>query len=136
MHINQLGFVVLAKDVRAASDFYTAHFGFRALVVLEWFASHQHPAHDQIFFDIVLEGHPAAGEGLRAAQTQGVMLALLVDDCDREYQRLRTAGAPILMEPRDEPWGQRRCQIQAPDGVVVEVIQRIPPDSAWMAANA
>jgi uncharacterized glyoxalase superfamily protein PhnB len=135
MHVNQLGFVVLAHDVRAAAAFYTAHFGFRALVLLDWFASLQHPAHEQTFFDMVHVGHPAAGAQLRTAQTAGVLLALLVDDCDREYQRLQAAALPILMAPQDEPWGQRRCQIQAPDGVVVEVIQRIPLNAAWMQAN-
>lgn len=136
MQVKQLGFVFLSKDVRSASAFYTTHFGFRALVVLDWFASHQHPDHSHIFLDLVQEGHAAAGAGLRNEHTRGVLLALVVDDCDKEFVRVQQAGLPVLMAPQDEPWGQRRCQIQAPDGVVVELIQQIPPDAEWMQANA
>ena len=92
MQVKQLGFVFLSKDVRSASAFYTTHFGFRALVVLDWFASHQHPDHSHIFLDLVQEGHAAAGAGLRNEHTRGVLLALVVDDCDKEFVRVQQAG--------------------------------------------
>jgi uncharacterized glyoxalase superfamily protein PhnB len=136
MRAKQIGFVVLSKDVRSASTFYTTHFGFDALVVLDWFASHQHPDLNDLFFDLVQEDHPAAGDALRSAHTGGVLLAFLVEDCDQEFNRVQRAGLPIVMAPQNEPWGQRRCQIQAPDGVIIELIQQIPPNEEWMRVNA
>jgi uncharacterized glyoxalase superfamily protein PhnB len=46
-----------------------------------------------------------------------------VDGVDAEERRLRRAGLEIVLPLVTEPWGQRRFQVAAPDGVVVEVVQ-------------
>jgi hypothetical protein len=48
---------------------------------------------------------------------------------------LSTEDVPVVMELVTEPWGQRRFQIAAPDGLLVEVLQRVAPDPAWLAEN-
>jgi len=39
-----------------------------------------------------------------------------VADTDATYQRAVTAGAHIIEEPRDTPYGDRRCMIEDPGG--------------------
>ena len=52
----------------------------------------------------------------------------------REHARVLTdLGAEVVLDLQDEPWGQRRFQVLAPDDVVVEVVQRIAPDPSWSA---
>ena len=53
-------------------------------------------------------------------------VALIVDDVDAEAIRLRAAGATILAEPTDRPWGHRTLHVADPDGNVVEFAQEIP----------
>jgi uncharacterized glyoxalase superfamily protein PhnB len=134
MHVKNLGIMILADDVTAASNFYTSHFGFKALARLSWYASHEHPDQKGVYLDIVKTGHDSAGKALDNVRTNGIILALLSDDCDAEYERLKDK-VTILMPPQSEPWGQRRCQIAAPDGVIVEVIQVTPLDEEWLKAN-
>jgi lactoylglutathione lyase len=50
----------------------------------------------------------------------------LVEDVDREHERLRAAGADILTGPVDRPWGHRTLHLVDPDGNVVELAQEIP----------
>lgn len=43
-------------------------------------------------------------------------LCVYTDDCDAAVERLRAAGAPILEEPADQPWGERMARVADPDG--------------------
>jgi uncharacterized glyoxalase superfamily protein PhnB len=39
-----------------------------------------------------------------------------VDDVDAHFARVKAAGAEILREPEDEPYGQREYGVRDPDG--------------------
>ena len=58
---------------------------------------------------------------------------LHIADATAERDRLAGLGVDVVMDLQDEPWGQRRFQVLAPDDVVVEVVQRIDPDPGWSA---
>jgi catechol 2,3-dioxygenase-like lactoylglutathione lyase family enzyme len=42
-------------------------------------------------------------------------------DVDGEFQRLVSAGARSVYEPRDEPWGMRSSMVADPEGNLIEV---------------
>lgn len=42
-----------------------------------------------------------------------------VDDVDDALARLVQAGAPIVAEPEDQPWGERVARTRDPDGNLV-----------------
>jgi uncharacterized glyoxalase superfamily protein PhnB len=44
-----------------------------------------------------------------------------VDDVDRTFASLVTAGAPVEADPRTEPWGERVASVRDPDGNVVHI---------------
>ena len=67
-----------------------------------------------------LIGREASGEGGPA-----VAVLFLVDDVDAEAKRLSAAGAEILAEPTDRPWGHRTLHVEDPDGNVVELAKEI-----------
>jgi lactoylglutathione lyase len=39
-----------------------------------------------------------------------------VEDVDAAVGELRGAGAPVLVEPADQPWGERLAYVQDPEG--------------------
>jgi uncharacterized glyoxalase superfamily protein PhnB len=41
---------------------------------------------------------------------------LRVDDVDAFHRRAVDAGADVLKQPRDEPWGMREMALRSPDG--------------------
>lgn len=43
-------------------------------------------------------------------------LFVYVDDVDAATDELRRAGAPVLREPADMPWGERLAYVADPDG--------------------
>lgn len=43
------------------------------------------------------------------------------EDVDKEFERLVNAGATPVLEPTDEPWGQRTSYIADPEGNLLEI---------------
>ncbi|MFY0532271.1 endo-1,3-alpha-glucanase family glycosylhydrolase [Nannocystis pusilla] len=67
-----------------------------------------------------IDGSPALhGQALRPASGHRVELCVYVDDVDATVARLAEAGAPILLAPRDMPWGERVAYVADPDGNLV-----------------
>jgi lactoylglutathione lyase len=66
------------------------------------------------------------GIGAGTAATGGNRFALWVyaDDCDAAVQHLRAHGVPVLVEPADQPWGERMAEVADPDGNRVIVASR------------
>ncbi|HYT79592.1 MAG TPA: VOC family protein [Actinomycetota bacterium] len=68
--------------------------------------------------------------GREATNGEATMeVAFLVDDVDREAERLRRAGVTVLSGPVDRPWQQRTFHLLDPDGHVVELAQELRSDS-------
>src|SRR2546430_5871496 len=51
----------------------------------------------------------------------GIILALVVDDLDAEYARLRDSGVEIAMPLREEEWGECLFQVVDSNGLVIEL---------------
>ncbi|TDD67938.1 VOC family protein [Actinomadura rubrisoli] len=51
------------------------------------------------------------------------MLWLQVRDVRAEHGRLAAAGARIVREPREEPWGLVEMWIEDPDGVKIVIVE-------------
>jgi uncharacterized glyoxalase superfamily protein PhnB len=68
----------------------------------------------------------------RAARTaDGILIVLVVDDIDAEYERLTAAGTVILTPIETEEWGERYFQVEDPNGVIVQLVQWVaaPPEA-------
>ena len=134
MNVTMIGTVLAAEDpARSAAWF--AGLGFTVTVDLGWYVSTQHPDHPALSLDLVQRDHPSWPVAARGRSVAGTLLALMVGDVDAEHERLVAAGAEVVLPPVTEPWGQRRFRVAGPDGVLVEILQRVAPDPDWPAAH-
>ena len=62
---------------------------------------------------------PLHGRPLRPASGHRVELCVYVDDVDEAVDALRSIGAPVVLEPADQPWGERVAYVEDPDGNLV-----------------
>ncbi|GGB49670.1 MULTISPECIES: VOC family protein [Deinococcus] len=136
MSLTALSITVLSADPVGSARFYRRHFGFTPTAELDWFVSLQHPDLPGLHLDLLRQGHPAAGPALSRQRTSGVMLALIVPDVEADARRLEQAGLSFVLPVTTEPWGQKRVQLHAPDGVTVELLEFVPPDPAWLAQQS
>jgi predicted enzyme related to lactoylglutathione lyase len=75
--------------------------------------------------DIVLEppvadpnASPANKEAAAKLLAKGLLRGVIfrTDDCDATFEHIRAAGAEVLQEPIDQPYGVRDCAFRDPSG--------------------
>jgi uncharacterized glyoxalase superfamily protein PhnB len=108
---------LLYEDADAATEFLTRAFGFREMERTIGSAGGVHAE---------LEVHPdasrvylgAPGGDFRGAGAVGrtSLVYVLVDDVEAHYERARSAGAAIVEELNDLPFGDRRYGCRDPQG--------------------
>lgn len=135
MRIDLVGIAFITENPAASAQWFADHFGFTSNIDIGWYVNTQHEGHANLSLDFVQEDHESLPDVLRGKQVAGTLLAFLVEDVDAEERRLRQEGLDVVLPLVTEPWGQRRFQVAGPDGVVVEVLQMVPPSPDWMAEH-
>jgi uncharacterized glyoxalase superfamily protein PhnB len=116
------------QDVAASAEFITRHFGFSESMAVEGvMSSLTRPdlGFNVIFLRTGLETFKPANIAGNAGE--GLLLVLVVEEIDGEYERLRTEGAPVVTPIETEPWGERYFQVRDPNGIIIQLVQ-------WVAA--
>ena len=74
-----------------------------------------------------VNGGPDDGDALAALLAKGALNGVHFhsDDLDATFEQLSAAGAEIVQEPTDQPWGTRDCAVRDPSGNLVRIDQ--PP---------
>ena len=70
------------------------------------------------------------GTNGEAGARQGQEVYWQVEDLDGLIETVRAAGAEVVQEPTDEPWGERDATFLDPDGNRINVTQ--PGEDTWM----
>jgi len=116
---------VVTEKVRESKDFYVRLFGCEVLYEGEgdWVVLLQLGGCELGFMK---PGQPSQAPVFRPAfQGQGLWIAIDVDDAQSEYERIQALGVPIELHLRDEPWGDRHFVVVDPNGIGVDVVQRL-----------
>ncbi|MDQ1679565.1 MAG: hypothetical protein QOI42_424 [Frankiaceae bacterium] len=68
--------------------------------------------------DPIMGHSPEDAELIRALVAKGAYgsLIFLTDDVDALFERMRAAGAEVVQEPIDQPYGVRDCGFRDPSG--------------------
>ena len=108
---------LLYEDAEAAIDFLTRAFGFREVDRSIGGAGGLHAelaaGRDGA---LVYVGQPPSGYRNPATVGSTSLTYVLVDDVDAHFDRARAAGAQIVEEPTDLPYGHRRYGCTDPQG--------------------
>lgn len=109
-------------DVDASAGFAKAHLGFVEAMSNEGFVSLEHPGagFNVIFLATGLATFKPAE--VAGAAGQGLLIVLVVDDLDAEFERIAGAGARVITPPETEPWGERFCQFGDANGLVWQLV--------------
>ncbi len=126
MNVRQLRLVVTAHDYEAALGFYRDVLGLDelgsftgdhgAVTILDAGRATlelSDPAHAD-YIDDVEVGRRVAGH---------IRVAFEVEDVESATRRLDAAGATVLAEPVETPWGSRNARLEAPAGLQLTLFQ-------------
>ncbi|MGW7066851.1 VOC family protein [Streptomyces sp. NPDC054855] len=135
MNIIASAVLLTVDDPAASSRFFTSHLGFREVLVAE---SAIHLSRDDSATDlVVLESRPTPRERMREREGHGqsgpqteAQVSFTVTDLAAEHERLWREGARITAPLRQEPWGEWVMQLTDPNGVVIQLVEWVPPAGA------
>jgi uncharacterized glyoxalase superfamily protein PhnB len=110
-------------DASASSVFLQQHFDFSVEMANEGFVSLSRPdvGFNVIFLNTGLATFkPATHAG---AAGDGLLLVLVVEDIDAEWERLQGVGLTFPTPIETEPWGERFFQVLDPNGIIIQLVQ-------------
>lgn len=134
MNTPSVGVCIFADDVAQTARFYVDHFGFERRTDIGWFVTLGHGA-SSYELALTARNYESLPAQHRHETPAGVMIAVIVEDATAKARELEAAGIPYVTELKDEPWGQRHFVVRDPDGTLVEGVEIITPDPAWLAEH-
>src|SRR5580693_1758825 len=110
---------MITDDLEPLVRFYEQVTGMQAARLAPVFAELQLPSCTIAF------GHTQTAQlfnnAARPADNHTVIIELLVDDVDEEFERLTTVVSEWVQEPTTMPWGNRSILFRDPDGNLVNL---------------
>jgi catechol 2,3-dioxygenase-like lactoylglutathione lyase family enzyme len=134
MNVRDLYPLITTPALFEARDFYVAHFGFDVAFQASWFVylvGQPDGESRGATLAFMHPNHPSIPPGPESFDGRGMIITIEVADATAVFDRLLTAGAPIIHPLTDEAWGQRRFMTRDPAGVLVDVVQQIDPEAGF-----
>ncbi len=122
--------VIQTGKITETVEFYKKHFQFHALFESDWYVHLQSEHQKEVNLAILQFDHETVPISARKP-TQGLILNFEVMDPDAVYKNMKSANLPIVKTLRDEEFGQRHFITQDPNGVLIDVIKPIMPDTDY-----
>ena len=125
--------VLMVDDVAGAAGFYREELGFETTFEADWYVSLRFEGGELAVLD---RHHETIPPGFREP-VRGLLLNVEVADAAAEHARLvGERGLPERLPLRDEAFGQRHFIVEAPGGVLIDVIEPIEPSPEFAEAFA
>lgn len=124
--------VILTKKLEDSSNFYVINFRFKPVFKTDWYVSLK-MSENPIPYELAIidRSHQTIPSNYRKV-VQGLILNFEVKNVDDEYERLiLSENLPLIQDIKDEDFGQRHFITSDPNGILIDVIQIIPPDETY-----
>ena len=136
MQVNSFYPVIMTGDIAASKDFYLKHFPLEVSFEADWYVSLKGVGTSSFELAFLDPEHPTVPEAFRRRADGGFILNFEVDDVDAVYEQFRAADLPIHLDIRSEDFGQRHFITSDPNGILIDLIQVIPPSAEFAAQYA
>ncbi len=132
MQVNSFYPVLMSNQIEATRNFYVNYFGFAVVFESDWYVSLK-SADERHELAFVAYTHETVVADYQKP-VQGLLLNFEVADVDAEYRRLIEGDKlPLRRQLLTEGFGQRHFIISDPNGVLIDVIQIVPPSEEFLA---
>lgn len=120
--------VLMTHKLEAERTFFTSLFTFSETFTSDWYISLHSDGYELALIDAT---HDTIPEAFRK-ESQGVIINIEVDNVDELYSEIVDQhDVPLLLPIKSEDFGQRHFIIESPSGILVDVIQVIPPTAEF-----
>lgn len=118
---------IVTSRLLESKEFYTKNLGFSVKFENEWFVLLERDGRELAFMQPNLEFQNQIFRGEYGGK--GLWLTVEVADVEAEYKRIQNLGVPIVVELRQEDWGETHFSIADPNGIGVDFVKYKAPES-------
>ncbi|MBW4478537.1 MAG: VOC family protein [Tolypothrix brevis GSE-NOS-MK-07-07A] len=118
---------IVTGKLLESKEFYTKNLGFSVKFENEWFVLLERDGRELAFMQPNLEFQNPIFRGEYGGK--GLWLTVEVADVEAEYKRIQNLGVPIVVELRQEDWGETHFSIADPNGIGVDFVKYKVPES-------
>lgn len=86
----------------------------------DWYVQLCSPKDPEIEYGIIQRNHDLVPEAYQNAPN-GMYVTFVVEDVDNIYRKAIEMNIPIIQEPRNEFYGQRRFLTRDPNGCLIDI---------------
>ncbi len=117
---------ICSDDLTASRDFYVNLLGLKVKYDSDWYVQLCLPENQDVEYGIIQREHALVPTDYQN-KPNGMYVTFVVPDVDATYHKAMAMNLPIVQEPRNEFYGQRRFLTRDPNGCLVDVC------SPWQA---
>lgn len=117
--------LLITDELKACATFYVDNFGFTIVFEQDWYIHLVHEESGAELAFMVPNSDNQPKELHAAFKGQGMVYGFEVKDAAAEWERLKDKGLDVVVELKDEPWGQRHFILKDPAGIYIDVVQQL-----------
>lgn len=126
-HTMKLNAGIITKKLTETKAFYTDILGFGVTFESDFYLL-MHTPDQSSEISFLMPDHPTQQPVFQSEfNGKGVYLTIEVEEVDKVYNALKANGVTIVIEIRDEPWGDRHFAIVDPNGIGIDIVTHTPP---------
>lgn len=119
---------IITEKIQETKDFYSNVLGFGLSFENEFYLL-MHTPNNSAEISFLLPNHPSQNPLFQNPYSgKGAYLTIEVEDVDAYYKKIKAEGIPIILEIKDEAWGDRHFAIVDPNGLGIDIITYTKPD--------
>lgn len=111
---------ICSDDLQKSKIFYVNLLGFQVKYDSDWYVQLCSPTDSEIEYGIIQRDHELVPKEYQNVPN-GMYVTFVVDDVDVIYAKAVDMEIPIIQEPHNEFYGQRRFLTKDPNGCLIDI---------------
>lgn len=122
--------VFMCNDIKKEARFFMEQFDFEEVFSSEWYISLK----DKDGFELaMIDSHHETIPNRYRKSCEGCILNIEVDDADALYLKIKNnKQTSLIVDIKNEDYGQRHFMIETPSKILIDVIQMILPSDEYI----
>lgn len=129
--INSFYPVIMSNNINESANFFKDNFNFKETFASDWYISLK----EDVGFELAIidSQHDTIPSGYKE-NCKGIILNFEVDNVDKVYSKIiSNSNIKILIDIKNEDFGQRHFIIENSDKILFDIIQIIPPTEEFLS---
>ncbi len=111
---------ICSEDLQGSKEFYVELLGLEVKYESEWYVQLCTPENSEVEYGIIKKNHDLVPKDYQQSPN-GMYVTFVVTEVDTIFKKAQEMNIPIVQEPRNEFYGQRRFLTQDPNGCLIDI---------------